>query len=88
MALSKLGAHALFLNTGFSGPQLRDVCERERPVAVVYDQEFEELLSEAGKRRKRFVAWHDEPSADTTLEEWCARATQRRRPAGRAGQDA
>ena len=69
VALSKLGAHALFLNTGFSGPQLRDVCERERPVAVVYDQEFEDLLAEAGKRRKRFVAWHDEPSADTTLEE-------------------
>ncbi|MEA2346618.1 MAG: hypothetical protein QOG62_405 [Thermoleophilaceae bacterium] len=69
VALSKLGAHALFLNTGFSGPQLRDVCERERPVAIVYDQEFEELLSEAGKRRKRFVAWHDEATPDTTLEE-------------------
>ena len=69
VALSKLGAHALFLNTGFSGPQLSDVCDRERPVAIVYDQEFEGLLAEAGKRRKRFVAWHDEPSADTTLEE-------------------
>src|SRR3954469_14700983 len=59
VACSKLGAHALFLNTAFSGPQLTDVAKREKPKAVVYDFEFAELLSDAGKRRKRYVAWHD-----------------------------
>src|SRR5215210_5522318 len=33
VACSKLGAHALFLNTAFSGPQLTDVAEREQPKA-------------------------------------------------------
>jgi fatty-acyl-CoA synthase len=69
VALSKLGAHALFLNTMFSAPQLKDVVEREKPVAIVYDQEFEQLLEDAGKRRKRFVAWYDEQPSDATLDE-------------------
>ena len=76
IALSKLGAHALFLNTAFAAPQLADVVAREKPVALVYDQEFENLLEEAGKRRKRFVAWHyddgDSPS-DPTLDELIAK---------------
>ncbi|HET6548270.1 MAG TPA: acyl-CoA synthetase [Solirubrobacter sp.] len=59
VACSKLGAHALFLNTAFSGPQLTDVAKREKPRAVIYDFEFAEVLSDASKRRKRYVAWHD-----------------------------
>src|SRR4051794_33470096 len=59
VACSKLGANALFLNTAFSGPQLTDVVKREKPKAVVYDFEFAEVLADAGKRRKRYVAWHD-----------------------------
>ena len=35
VACSKLGAHALFLNTAFSGPQLTDVAKREKPKAIV-----------------------------------------------------
>ena len=69
VALSKLGAHALFLNTMFSAPQLKDVVAREKPVAIIYDEEFSGLLEEAGKYRKRFVAWHDEAVKDATLEE-------------------
>ena len=57
--VSKLGADALYLNTAFAGPQLTEVVKREKPIAIVYDEEFTELLEEAGKRRKRFVAWHD-----------------------------
>src|SRR5690349_10903468 len=49
VACSKLGANALFMNTAFSGPQLADVAEREQPKAVVYDQEFADVLAEAGK---------------------------------------
>src|SRR3954452_17713963 len=49
MACAKLGATALYLNTAFAGPQLSDVMEREKPVAMVYDQEFAELLSGVAK---------------------------------------
>src|SRR5688500_14506197 len=61
VACSKLGAHALYLNTQFAGPQITDVVDREKPAALIYDSEFEELIHDAGKRRKRFIAWHDEP---------------------------
>ena len=59
VACSKLGANALFLNTAFSGPQLTDVAKREKPKAIIYDQEFAEVLQDAGHRRKRYVAWHE-----------------------------
>ena len=64
IALSKLGADALYLNTAFAGPQLTEVVQREKPKALIFDEEFYGLLEEAGHRRKRFVAWHDEPTAD------------------------
>jgi acyl-CoA synthetase (AMP-forming)/AMP-acid ligase II len=81
VACSKLGANALYLNTMFAGPQITDVCRREKPKAIVYDQEFEALIHEAGKRRKRFVAWLDgdtdpahpkEATADPVLEDLIA----------------
>src|SRR3954462_15082584 len=59
VACSKLGANALFLNTAVSGPQLADVARREKPKAVVYDHEFEEVLHDASRRRKRYIAWHE-----------------------------
>jgi acyl-CoA synthetase (AMP-forming)/AMP-acid ligase II len=59
VALSKLGANALFLNTAFSGPQLTDVARREEPKAIIFDHEFADLIKDAGKRRKRYIAWHD-----------------------------
>ena len=59
VACSKLGANVLFLNTAFSGPQLTDVAQREEPKALIYDYEFEELIHDASRRRKRFIAWHD-----------------------------
>jgi acyl-CoA synthetase (AMP-forming)/AMP-acid ligase II/carbon monoxide dehydrogenase subunit G len=70
IAVSKLGANALFLNTAFAGPQLAEVSRRENPAALIYDEEFKGLLEEAGRRRKRFVAWHDADTADDrTLDE-------------------
>jgi acyl-CoA synthetase (AMP-forming)/AMP-acid ligase II len=62
-ACSKLGAHALYLNTAFSGPQITDVVKREAPRAIVFDHEFSELVADAAARRKRFIGWH-EPDAD------------------------
>jgi acyl-CoA synthetase (AMP-forming)/AMP-acid ligase II len=61
LAVAKIGANALYLNTMFSGPQLEGVMEREKPVALVYDEEFGELLSEADADTgvRRYVAWND-----------------------------
>jgi fatty-acyl-CoA synthase len=59
IAASKIGANVLFLNTAFSGPQLADVAKREKPKALIYDHEFEELIHDASRRRKRYIAWHD-----------------------------
>jgi acyl-CoA synthetase (AMP-forming)/AMP-acid ligase II len=74
IAVSKLGADALYLNTAFAAPQLTEVTKREKPRALVFDEEFAELLEGAGERRKRFVAWHDSNrSADPTLDELIAR---------------
>ena len=72
VAISKLGADALYLNTGFAGPQLAEVVKREKPKAIVYDQEFEGLLKGA-TRHKRFIAWADSdtgkvPTLDDLIE--------------------
>ncbi len=48
VACSKLGADVLFLNTSFSSQELKAVVEREHPVAIVHDQEFQPLLAGAG----------------------------------------
>ena len=71
VACSKLGANGLYLNTAFAGPQITDVVKRERPRAIVFDQEFAELVSDAAARRKRFIAWHDggEKPKDPLLED-------------------
>jgi fatty-acyl-CoA synthase len=71
MACSKLGATVLYLNTAFAGPQLKEVVEREEPKAIIYDEEFAEVLADAGHRRKRYISWA-EPEAETkdpTLEQ-------------------
>jgi fatty-acyl-CoA synthase len=59
VACSKLGANALYLNTAFAGPQITEVCEREKPVAIIYDEEFTDLVADAAHRRKRFIGWTD-----------------------------
>jgi fatty-acyl-CoA synthase len=70
LALSKLGANALYMNTAFSGPQLVDVMDREGPAALVYDEEFSDLLSEAKEDTRRYVSWREEGSSgDPSIEE-------------------
>src|SRR6201994_2845413 len=70
LATAKLGASALYLNTMFSGPQLVDVMKREGPKALVYDEEFAELLAGVEPSVQRIVAWHDDapPVGGTTVE--------------------
>jgi fatty-acyl-CoA synthase len=81
VACAKLGAGALYLNTAFAGPQIADVMRREDPVALIYDEEFADLVREGGEGRKRFVAWHESgvralAESDTRLRELIAAETQ------------
>src|SRR5262245_40258616 len=74
VACSKIGASGLYLNTAFAGPQVADVLQREDPVALIYDEEFTELVAAGAADRARIVAW-SEPgagAADPRLEELIA----------------
>jgi fatty-acyl-CoA synthase len=59
VACAKLGAHAVYLNTAFAGPQLTAVIGSENPAAVIYDQEFTSALEPAFAGRLGFLAWRD-----------------------------
>ena len=59
VACSKLGASALYLNTGFAGPQIRDVIARENPAALIFDEEYTKLVGDQATGRRCFIAWHD-----------------------------
>jgi fatty-acyl-CoA synthase len=74
IALSKLGAHALYLNTMFAAPQVTAVCEREQPKAIIYDSDLAEVVADAAQGRKRFVAWVEEGDRpeDPSLEQLIA----------------
>jgi fatty-acyl-CoA synthase len=70
LAAAKLGASALYLNTMFAGPQLVEVMKREGPKALVYDEEFTDLLAGVEPSVRRIVAWHDgTPDAGVTTVE-------------------
>jgi acyl-CoA synthetase (AMP-forming)/AMP-acid ligase II len=77
-ALAKLGADTLYLNTGFAGPQLREVLARERPVAVIYDEEFAELLGDGADVAIQVLSWAGPPPGPT------ARTTAAKKPASRS----
>jgi acyl-CoA synthetase (AMP-forming)/AMP-acid ligase II len=74
LAAAKLGASALYLNTMFAGPQLVEVMKREGPKALVYDEEFGDLLAGVDPGVRRIVAWHDgaPPAGTTTVEQLIA----------------
>jgi fatty-acyl-CoA synthase len=68
LAAAKLGASALYLNTMFAGPQLAEVTKREGPKALVYDEEFTDLLSAVDPSVQRIVGWSDGEVDAPTLE--------------------
>jgi acyl-CoA synthetase (AMP-forming)/AMP-acid ligase II len=68
LAAAKLGAGALYLNTMFAGPQLVEVTRREAPKALVYDEEFSELLDGVDERVQRVVGWADGETEAPTLD--------------------
>jgi fatty-acyl-CoA synthase len=69
LAAAKLGASALYLNTMFAGPQLAEVTRREGPKALVYDEEFTDLLTGVEDSVARVVGWTDaDGGGELTLE--------------------
>ena len=80
VALGKLGAQLVYLNTGFAGPQLADVVGREGVTLLVYDDEFADLLAGVGSGVTRFVAWHDGDAPERTLDELIESGDERDRP--------
>ena len=78
IACSKLGVHAIYLNTAFAGPQVSEVvAQRGRRTALVYDQEFAPVVGEARAGRVWFVACG--AAAGTTAERTSAVPTRRSR---------
>jgi acyl-CoA synthetase (AMP-forming)/AMP-acid ligase II/uncharacterized membrane protein len=64
VAAGKLGADVLLLNTSFSGKQLGEVCDREDAAALIYDEEFADLVADAGRGRIRMVGWHEDEDVE------------------------
>ncbi|MBY4572513.1 acyl-CoA synthetase [Gordonia paraffinivorans] len=89
-ATSRLGADAVLLNTGFAGPQLADVLEREGADILIADDEFDAVIAPAAERLprlRRVYAWTDSgPVGGHTVDALIAANLGRRpeRPA-RAG---
>jgi acyl-CoA synthetase (AMP-forming)/AMP-acid ligase II len=80
IAISKLGADVLYLNTAFAGPQLADVIAREKPRVVVHDEEFTDLLAGADIA-DRVLGWIDGEAGPDSLDGIIDAATA----AGRTG---
>ncbi len=59
LAAGKLGARVLLMNTGFAGPQLAAVAEREKVGAILHDSEFTALLGAIGTETPRVLTWVD-----------------------------
>ncbi|SFC68976.1 fatty-acyl-CoA synthase [Nocardioides terrae] len=88
LAVNKLGADVLYLNTAFAGPQLADVIARERPKVVVHDQEFAGLLAGGltDDGPLRVVAWTDSEVEGDTVESLIGRHSgSDLRPPSRSG---
>ncbi len=70
VALDKLGANTLLLNTGFAAPQLEEVCEREGTDIIIYDEEFRGIVEASGASKlTRFVSYAESGAPETTLED-------------------
>ena len=80
---ARVGARIILLNSEFSGPQIKEVSEREGAKVIIYDDEYAEAVSKAepalGKLRALgFNPDSDKPSGSTdeTLAELIARSSK------------
>ena len=69
----KLGLRIVFMNTEFAGPQIDDVCKREKVSVLVFDEEYDDRAPDWAAHH--FRAWTDDGSAggaEATLEDQIA----------------
>ncbi|WP_128145882.1 long-chain-fatty-acid--CoA ligase FadD2 [Mycobacterium ulcerans] len=90
---ARAGARIILLNSEFSGPQIKEVSEREGAKLIIYDDEYTGAVSKAepplGKLRALGVnpdSEEDSGSTDETLAELIARSSTA--PAPKAGKHA
>lgn len=67
LATAKLGARLLLLNTGFSGPQLTEVVNREGADIVAFDGEFFPVVSALDSSLPKVVVWSDESAGGASV---------------------
>ena len=73
IALEKLGANSLLLNTGFAAPQLKEVCAREGTRVLLYDEEFRAIVEGGASDYVGFLTWADsEDAPETTFSQLAA----------------
>ena len=82
VAVHRIGADVVLLNTSFAGPALAEVVEREGIDVVVYDEEFGPALDRAladNPGVRRVLAWTDDPANhEVTVEKLITAHTGRR----------
>ena len=83
-ATERIGADVLLLNTSFAGPALAEMVQRERPDAIIYDQEFSASVDRAVSEKPdtvRIMAWTDDSADPTTTVETLIARHAGQRPA-------
>ncbi|KAA0114705.1 long-chain-fatty-acid--CoA ligase FadD2 [Mycolicibacterium sp. P9-22] len=84
---ARVGARIILLNSEFSGPQIKEVSEREGAQVIIYDDEYTAAVSQADPELGKFRALatnpdKDEPSGSTddTLADLIARSSKQPAP--------
>ncbi|MCV7442269.1 bile acid CoA ligase [Mycobacterium paraense] len=89
VAVNRIGSDVVLLNTSFAGPALAEVVNREGVDAVVYDEEFTEIVDRALADKPdatRILAWTSDGPRGATVERLIAEhAGQRPHRTGRKG---
>ncbi|MDO0973335.1 long-chain-fatty-acid--CoA ligase FadD2 [Mycolicibacterium frederiksbergense] len=84
---ARVGARIILLNSEFSGPQIKEVSEREGAQVIIYDDEYTAAVSQADPALGKFRALPTNPdseepsgSTDDTLADLIARSSKQPAP--------
>jgi fatty-acyl-CoA synthase len=84
---ARTGARIILLNSEFSGPQIKEVAEREGAKVIIYDDEYCQAVSKADPELGKLRALGNNPdkeepsgSTDETLEDLIARSSGKPAP--------
>jgi fatty-acyl-CoA synthase len=84
---ARVGARMILLNSEFSGPQIKEVSEREGAAVIIYDDEYTAAVAQADPPLGKFRALATNPdsatpsgSTDETLADLIARSSSEHAP--------